>query len=161
MSETDGTRFYAEFRPQNSFIYDPTLWEEKTLAEGWEWTLDESLWIPVLVEDFDHQDRHDHNGVPLTFVDALFGDYRAYYSDALIPKPVNAIARRDRSLSSNDLFNAFKVSYMSATDSLNPLSHINTFDAAAQIRTALAHSFTPPPTAVYDENEDDDDSEDD
>ena len=49
MSETDGTRFYRE-NNKPEYLWNPVAWQEKS-QEGYEWTLDESLWIPVLVKD--------------------------------------------------------------------------------------------------------------
>lgn len=153
MSETDGTRFYQEFRPQHNFLWNPEQWEEKTSRDGWEWTLDEELWIPVLVTDLDHQDKHDHDGQPLLFVDALFGDYQAYYSDTLIPKPINAISRRDKELDRDKLFAHFKQSYLKSQSSDTPFDHINTFSLSSAIKATIAVAPVVDPNLYEDEEE--------
>lgn len=139
MSETDGTRFYQEYRREYPFLYDPVKWEQKTAQEGYEWTLDENLWIPILVQNFDKQDRHDSNGIPLTFVDALFGNYKAYYHDDDIPKPVNAISRDDLELDYNKLFNNFKISYIKSSSGTVKL---NTFSMSEKVKEELANKVT-------------------
>ena len=110
MSETDGPRFYA-MNHKPSYLTNPTQWEKKTTEEGFLWTLDEGTWIPVLVQDQDHQDKHYENGVPLTLGMALTGDYQAYYSDTTHTKPVNKIARKDKSFDEDYVFALVKKSY--------------------------------------------------
>ena len=98
MSETDGPRFYASYYGENSnyeYLWNPTSWQEKTESEGLDWVLDENIWIPVLVEDLDKQDRHYEEGKPLTLGMALVGNYQAYYHDPYKPKPINALTRSD------------------------------------------------------------------
>lgn len=141
MSETDGTRFYQEHRPNNRFLYDPKEWEKKTEQDGVDWTLDEDLWIPILVQDFDHQDKHYSDGQPLTFVDALFGNYQAYYYDKLRPKPVNAISRTDLELDYNQLFSSFKTAYMTSSTSFQK---VNTFELSSQVKKKISETnFVP------------------
>lgn len=82
MRGTDGTRFYkATFEGKKGleFLYDPDAWEKKTQKQGWEWTLDADLWIPIKVQDMDHQNAHDPKGKPLTLEWAMMGNYMAYY----------------------------------------------------------------------------------
>jgi len=136
MSETDGTRFYQEFKPEHTYLYRPVEWEKKTEKDGVDWTLDEDLWIPILVEDLDSQGKHDPEGNPLTFVDALFGNYQGYYYDKLIPKPVNAIARTDIELDYNQLFNSFKKAYMASGG--NGFNKINTFDLSSKVKEKIS-----------------------
>jgi hypothetical protein len=112
MSETDGARFYAA-RSKPSYISDPALWQQKS-EEGFEWTLDEDLWIPVLVQDIDHQDKHYDDGEPLTLAMAMLGNYQAYYSDKNIPKMYNVISRSDLSLTNNNIADFIKKSFASA-----------------------------------------------
>lgn len=103
MSATDGTRFYqAASKP--AFLTSPTAWEKKSDKEGFEWTLDESLWIPVLVKNQDNQDKHYDDGVPLTLRMAMEGDAAAYYRDRYWPKPINSIARKDKKVDTGDLY---------------------------------------------------------
>lgn len=94
MSETDGPRFYFK-NEKPEYVCSPDAWQKKSDEEGFEWTLDEDLWIPVLVTGRDKQDRHDPEGVPLTLEMAMYGGYRAYYEENLVPKPVNAFGRDD------------------------------------------------------------------
>lgn len=118
MSETDGPRFYRD-NNKPSYISNPAEWQAFSEENGYEWTLDPDLWIPVLVKDRDHQDKHYNTGQPLTFADALIGNYQAYYTDTTIPKPVNSIVRPDLTLDPSTVFNWFKQSYNSAEAKLN------------------------------------------
>jgi len=92
MSETDGPRFYEE-HGKPSFVTDPSTWEKKTEEEGFEWTLDADLWIPVMVNGEDDQGHHVESGVPLTLRMAMNGKYNAYYGDSYHPKPSLALRR--------------------------------------------------------------------
>jgi len=131
MSETDGIRFYRE-NGKPEYLWSPFLWEEKS-KEGYEWTLDESLWIPVLVKDKDDQKAHDSNGNPLTFADAVVGDYRAYYYDDQHTKPINAVIRPDRELSASDIMSYFVSAYTAANAQSPHILH-NTFEASQKIK---------------------------
>lgn len=98
MSETDGPRFYSshyEEDPYYGYLWDPLQWERKTSQQGYDWTLNPNIWIPVLVDGIDSQSRHNPKGQPLTLKMAIFGNYQAYYSDKYIPKPINAIERNE------------------------------------------------------------------
>jgi len=107
MSETDGPRFYEsqyrEMHPKSysdfSYLWNPVHWQDKTSQDGLDWVLSDTLWIPVLVSGLDSQDSHIEDGVPLTLGMALIGNYAAYYNDAYIPKPINALTRPDLSSS--------------------------------------------------------------
>lgn len=124
MSETDGPRFYRDHK-KPVHLWDPHRWEEYSQSNGYEWTLDPDLWIPVLVQDMDNQDKHYDSGQPLTFVDAILGNYKCYYYDETIPKPVNTIARHDMTLSSSKVFDWFKQAYVSSREdqlSIDPYS---------------------------------------
>lgn len=91
MSETDGTRFYqAAGKPK--YTWDPVTWEKKSAKEGTDWTLQDDLWIPILVKDKDDQGNHYPGGVPLTLDMAMSGHAAAYYGDKL-KKPVNLLRR--------------------------------------------------------------------
>lgn len=126
MSETDGPRFYKDHYTSNptfAHLWDPTLWQEKSLADGFEWTLNEELWIPVKVNSMDDQAAHNPNGVPLTLGMAMIGNYRAYYTDSEVPKDYNLFARPDLSISPVKISSYFKKSFASAkvTYSYDPL----------------------------------------
>ena len=128
MSETDGPRFYSQHN-KPSYLSNPAEWEKKTSEEGYMWTLDQDVWIPILVKDRDSQGQHDPNGIPLTLGMALTGDYQAYYTDSIKTKPVNRIAREDRTYSSDDSFSLIKQAYIESptlndfNDQLNPYFH--------------------------------------
>lgn len=153
MSETDGPRFYRD-NNKPSYIHIPAEWQSYSEENGYEWTLDPELWIPILVQDMDHQDKHYSDGQPLTFADALFGNYQAYYTDTTIPKPVNMIARSDYSLDSKTVFNWFKQSYNNSSESSQEA--INPFDSSATVRVKLS---TAAPVFIADEDEDEEEDE--
>lgn len=131
MSETDGPRFYRE-NGKPEYLWNPVAWEEKS-KEGYEWTLDESLWIPVLVTDKDNQTKHDPKGQPLTLADALVGNYRAYYYDDQETKPINAIIRPDKELSAKEVMQYFVNAYTTATSQTTHILN-NTFESSQQIK---------------------------
>lgn len=95
MSETDGPRFYhgmlqaAEIEGRE-FLYDPKVWEAKTEAEGFEWTLDDSLWVPIRVQSEAIQTKHVPGGVPLTLGMVMTGPSKFYYDDPNQPKLFDA-----------------------------------------------------------------------
>ena len=98
MSETDGPGFYRDHHRDNSdyqYLWNPQEWERKTSQEGFLWTLDEDVWIPVHVDSIDSQSQHNPQGEVLTLKMAIFGNYKAYYDDQYIPKPINAIQRNE------------------------------------------------------------------
>jgi len=146
MSETDGPRFYRSYN-KPAYTWDPQNWENYSNTNGYEWTLDENQWIPVLVQDMDNQDKHYEGGQTLTFADAILGNYKAHYYDNLIPKPVNAILRG--SLQHNSIFNWFKLSYNSSQTYYSPK---NSFSDSLKVRDS--QSQAPP---VFVSNDDDDD----
>jgi hypothetical protein len=150
MSETDGPRFYRD-NNKPAFTWDPRNWENYSNDHGYDWTLDPDLWIPVLVADKDNQDKHDPKGQPLTFVDAILGNYKCYYYDDTIPKPVNMIARHDLTLSASQVFSWFKQSYISSqTDQTS----FDPYSSSLDVRES--HSVAPP---AFNFSEDDDDEE--
>lgn len=110
MSETDGPRFYSS-KSKPSYLSFPDQWQKKSEEEGFNWTLDENLWIPVLVQDMDNQDRHYDNGQPLTLAMAMLGNYQAYYTDTHIPKLYNVISRNDMNLENKHIGDFFKKSF--------------------------------------------------
>jgi hypothetical protein len=160
MSETDGTRFYQESQ-KPSYFWDPVQWEQKSSEEGFEWTLDESLLIPVLVESMDKQGKHYANGKPLTFADALVGDYQAYYYDEQHTKPINAIIRPDKELNANDVLSFIVNSYNTADPKNNPLLN-NTFESSQKVKndtgsTIFGGSVLTNAPASHNQNNNDDD----
>lgn len=138
MSETDGTRFYCE-KGKPSYIWKAAEWQEKSAQEGYEWTLDEELWIPVLVKSMDDQKHHYDKGVNLTFADALVGDYRAYYYDDETTKPINAIIRPDKSLDPRQVLSYFVNSYNASTTS-SPVLLNNTFASSQEVKNKVGSS---------------------
>lgn len=98
MSDTDGPRTYQAWLKNDSkksYLWNPIAWAKKTEVEGWEWTLDESLWMPIKVAGKDAQTMHDDSGVPFTVEFAMYGNYSAQYNDSPIPRPFNVIDRDD------------------------------------------------------------------
>lgn len=102
MSETDGPRFYAS-HSKPTYITDPAQWQAKSEEQGFQWTLDPDLWIPVLVKDIDNQDKHYQDGQNLTLGMAMLGNYQAYYTDKNIPKMYNLISRPDLQLNNANI----------------------------------------------------------
>lgn len=144
MSETDGPRFYRD-NGKPLHLWDPTLWQSYSRDNGYEWTLDSDLWIPVLVKDKDNQDKHYDSGQPLTFVDAITGNCKMYYYDENPVKPYNMLSRPDISLPSSTVFSWFKNSY---NFSKSHFSNVDTFSQAADIRIKIANT----PVTLFDEN---------
>jgi hypothetical protein len=139
MSETDGTRFYKN-QGKPDYTWDPLQWQNKSEQEGFGWTLDPDLWIPVLVESMDSQSCHKQDGQPLTFADALVGDYKAYYYDEKSTKPINAIIRPDKQVDSNEVLSYFVRSYNGATAQANPLLD-DTFNTSARLKENKSSSI--------------------
>lgn len=139
MSETDGPRIYRS-NSKPTHLYIPSEWEKFSDKNGVDWTLDPDLWIPVLVQDADNQDQHYPEGIPLTYGMAVTGNYQAYYTDPIKPKPVNALARPDLVLDESEIFNWFKQSYNSSHQSFDKKESI--FDSSLKVREA--QSVAPP-----------------
>lgn len=135
MSSTDGPRFYQAMykksHPKNyndyEYLWNPSVWEKKSKTEGFDWTIDDKLWIPIECDSVDEQWCHVEGGLPLTFNRALYGHYSAYYQDKennafkgksktganyLLPKkkPFNIITRKGESIPGKGIFEAFKKS---------------------------------------------------
>jgi hypothetical protein len=138
MSETDGPRLYRS-NSYPSFLYDPIEWQQKSEQEGFEWTLDESMWIPVLVESMDSQGHHEPNGFPLTFADAIVGDYRAHYYDNKETKPINAIIRPDKELDEKETMSYFIKAYTQANKIDSALLN-DTFNQSNSIKAKIGSS---------------------
>lgn len=163
MSETDGTRFY-QLNNKPEYTWNPIAWQAKSEQEGFAWTLDPDLWIPVLVKSMDSQGEHDYNGQPLTFADAIVGDYKAYYYDEKLTKPINAIIRPDKELSSNEILSYFVRSYNGATANPSPLLD-DTFNKSATLKEKNSSAVFTGSTlmntvASHSETSNDDDDED-
>lgn len=148
MSETDGPRFYKEKYDDNSdlqYLWSPSSWQTKTESEGFQWTLNQDLWIKVLVKDIDTQDKHYKDGIPLTFAMSVLGNYQAYYSDKALPKLYNMIARQDLSFENKNVAGMFKSSF--ALTPVMPLfeSKDNPFTSSVENRekTSLTTVATP------------------
>ena len=154
MSETDGPRFYAE-NEMPGYTSVPERWERKSESEGYEWTLDASEWLPILVKDKDNQEKHYQDGSPLTLVDAITGNYSAYYGDSFLPKPINAITRPDLSLETSQITNWFVKSYNS---SLTTFSGIDPYTSSAAYKETISITPVNPPS-LFDEDEGNEDEE--
>lgn len=133
MSETDGPNIYRSYG-KPSYLHDPQEWQNYSEENGFEWTLDPDIWIPVLVNGIDEQDRHNKDGVPLTYGMAVTGNYQAYYTDPIKPKPVNLISRSDLNFDEKEIFNWFKQAYNSSVS--ERVIKENPFDAAEKVRIA-------------------------
>ncbi|MFZ4104861.1 hypothetical protein [Flavobacterium sp.] len=149
MSETDGPRFYRE----NNFplhVWDPIAWQEKTSVDGLNWVLDSSQWMPIFVKDQDNQDRHYYdsaespNAVPLTIQMAMLGNYKAYYHDENMPKPVNIFSRSDLNFDSNKITNWLARSHHSSTLIDKP---VDSFELSKELR--LKDFFKTPTSSAF------------
>lgn len=116
MSETDGTRFYKD-REMPVYLWNPLEWEKKSLSEGFQWTLDPSIWIPVKVSSMDEQGNHSDqpNSIPYTLAVALLGKYKAYYQDDNPLKWYNVVARKDLNITNSDIAQFIKKSFSSSS----------------------------------------------
>jgi hypothetical protein len=140
MSETDGPRFYRDHnKPEH--LWNPTLWQDKSQEEGFDWTLNEDLWIPILVKDMDNQEKHYDDGQPLTFAMALLGNYNSYYNDTQHPKLVNAFARSDISIPVSQVFDIFAQAHNSAKTEPQKMDQ---FDAASSNKVKISETFIQP-----------------
>lgn len=116
MDETDGTRYYMQYREDRPEFYEPDRWEAKTKSDGIDWVNDVDLLLPVYVKNEnnqhknfatinkdgvyepemvpDHKDPQTNNWVNkpamvLTIDMAMRGSYSAYYTDDERVKPIN------------------------------------------------------------------------
>jgi hypothetical protein len=140
MSETDGPRFYSSYYEQHEdyeHLWNPQKWEDHSQLHGYEWTLDPNLWIPIKVTDIDDQGYHDFDGIPFTISMAMLGNYQAYYTDNLIPKPVNAIARFPEKFTNEKVENLFKVAF-NASSSTNTAT--NVYHESTNIKVNLVNN---------------------
>lgn len=154
MSETDGPRFYSE-NNKPSYFWNPGHWQDKSSSDGFSWTLDPDLLIPILVEGLDSQDKHYPSGQPLTLAMAMLGNYQAYYYDKDIPKTYNLVSRSDLFLTSNNIADMFKVSFAQAPAVFS--SKEDPYSASLKIRqNSGSFFFVPPPDPINEDEEDDD-----
>jgi hypothetical protein len=164
MSETDGPRFYRDHykaNPDFAHIWSPKLWESKSQEEGFDWTLDENLWIPIMVKSKDEQDAHyfGEGAIPLTLADAITGRYNAYYNDSYHPKPINALTNPSIEIDPKSIMNWFVQSYNSSKTNY---VGIDTLAESAKTRETIATNFHQQlPLHTSDEEVDEDDDEDD
>ncbi len=159
MSETDGPRFYQEYYEGDSnfgYLWDPQRWENKSTAEGFDWTLDPDLWVPIRVSDINNQGSHDENGEALTLKMAIFGDYKAYYTDTYVPKPINAIQRNDFANGVKLITNWFTRAFTSAK---TKYTGVDIFSDSLKARAQNVHS-TYDLNEEYEEEPDEDHDED-
>lgn len=158
MSETDGPRFYSAHYGADldySYLWNPTSWENKSTKEGFDWTLNDNIWIPVKVSGLDSQDRHDPNGIPLTLGMALVGNYQAYYTDKEIPKAYNLFSRSDLLPTSAHVASYFKKSFASSKISYtyDPLQ--DSLASIANIREVNSNKISQ--TSLFDSSNDNSD----
>lgn len=116
MSETDGIKLYKQHRSDKDYLYDPQSWEQKSSEEGYAWTLDPELWIPVIVQDKHNQDKNYNKGQPLTIGDAMTGTYASYYGDEFTQKPINKIINSDMEISHTDIMQMFVQAYAASAN---------------------------------------------
>jgi hypothetical protein len=160
MSETDGPRFYREMYDSDTtfqYLWNPKVWEDKTVAEGYEWTITDPGWIPVHVHGIDSQDRHYGAGVPLTLKMAIMGSYQAYYTDSEHIKPITALHRNGGTLESKKIMDYFVNSYNHSTTSYSGIDPYEQSEQFRQTRTSLDES----PEEYEEEEEVEEESEDD
>lgn len=151
MSETDGPRFYRKHN-KPEYLWNPSLWQEKTEKEGFSWVTQSDLWIPVMVEGIDNQAFHSDspNAVHLTLGMALTGNYSAYYSDTYLPKPVNAIARNLPQFDQKHVFDILQKSYAkSALSHQHSVAH-DPYTHVVQVRHQNVGNVS---ASSYDESE--------
>ena len=115
MHETDGIKLYYNLS-DHEFLSNVSAWERKSDEEGFEWTLNDNIWIPVMVESEDSQGTNNFSdefldlfrndeltrdidddmtiykseSVQLTLRMALDGKYAATYGDKVEHKPTSA-----------------------------------------------------------------------
>ncbi|GEM_PF-1816253 len=173
MKETDGPRFYERHYNELcanvidkgndvSFkhLWNPDEWQRYTSINGLDWTLNADLWIPVLVQDLDHQDQHYKDGIPLTLSMALTGDYQAYYTDPYRPKPVNRISRPDLSLDASTIINWIARSHNASTETFIPTNFMQNI-VDNRLKTSKAIVFVGGHDLDDDDNDDDEEEDND
>jgi len=162
MSETDGPRFYQEMYSNDktfNYLWDPKVWEEKTLNQGYEWTTTDSCWIPIHVHDIDSQGAHHPTGVPFTLRMAIIGAYQAHYDDREHIKPITALQRNDGVIDSKQIMNYFVTSYNSSATTYSGVDPYKQSDEFRESRTTLNQTSTFHEEEEYPEEENDEDDE--
>lgn len=150
MSETDGPRFY-EANKAPKYFCNAKAWEKKSASDGWQWTLDPKLLLPIMVKDMDHQDRHDgtHH---LTIGDAMNGSYYSSYPHKNIDKyPIKPIAALKRGIlfekyadiSKDFLFKAVKSKAKPINGTMHAGVDVNSTAAIAALSNLQAHVRPP------------------
>lgn len=165
MSETDGPRFYQDhykFNSDYAYLWSPIDWEKKSQEEGYEWTLNPDLWIPIRVKSRDEQDKHytGEDAIALTLADAIIGRYNAYYNDSYHPKPINALTNPSLNLNPNSILNWFVQAYNTSTTSyvgIDPLEQ----SMKAREQTAVTFQKQLPLNEEYNDDDDHDDENED
>ena len=158
MSETDGPRFYAA-KGKPEYLINPQLWQQKSDEEGFNWTLNEELWIPVKVKDMDDQGQHDDKGQELTLAMAMLGNYQAYYSDTNIPKMYNIISRPDLSFTDVNIADMFKKAFASSPVNYAHQAKDNPYDFTVANREKNGSAVLAP--NLFSNNNDEEDDEND
>ncbi len=85
MASTDGYTSYKLHRGEQEWLWDPGKWQEKTEAEGIDWTLEDGVWIPLKFnKETDPLGTvnvfSEDEGSAYTLRDAMFGRHYVYYS---------------------------------------------------------------------------------
>ena len=130
MDETDGTRYYKEYREDRPEFYEPEKWQEKTDTDGIDWVNDPDLLLPVYVKNENVQNKNfidlkkakeeniycpesfpikdaetnswtTYQAVVLTIDMAMRGSYSAYYTDDEHVKPINVFTNPEPDDSAN------------------------------------------------------------
>jgi len=151
MSETDGPRFYASYN-KLEYLWDPAEWQDRSVRHGYEWTLDDQLWIPVQVKGIDDQQGHHENGQYLTLAMAMLGNYRAYYNDNNVPKLYNVVSRPDLELSSTQIADIFKRSFSLSPSIARHQTRDNPYQFTIESRQKTGSDVLLP---IFNENESD------
>lgn len=166
MSETDGPRFYMKQyqdkygsdSKQYDYLWYPNKWQQKSIdsngKDSFDWTLNQDLWIPVLVDGIDSQASHNSEGVQLTFSMALLGNYQAYYTDKQIPKLYNIVARQDLNLTNTQIADMIKSSFALAPAMYQFDNKDNPYNFSVEHREKKAN--TKVQTQLFSEDEDED-----
>jgi hypothetical protein len=154
MSETDGPRFYAQHH-KPEYFWNPDAWAEHSEQNGYDWTLDENLLIPVKVTDMDNQGQHDENGQFLTLSMAMLGNYQAYYTDTNIPKMYNVISRSDINIDANNVANFITRAFSASRQEYVYTSKDNPYDFTVTHRQTKGSEVAQP--TLFDEPESEND----
>lgn len=152
MSGTDGPRYYAERYQialaenyeEFEFLWNPQIWEEKTLSEGYEWTLNPEIWLPVNVAGLDSQEKNlnTNDSIPYTFGMAVNGQYRAYYNDPNMPKNYQKFIREDIELpKSTDIYDLLRSTFTKTPASVEVKEVSYEYVAVNNVKVELTCAF--------------------